>query len=206
MIGRGTRKHPGKTDCLVLDVTGIATYHGLMSVAALGGLPPKAMSGKTLTEAVAEAGQRRQQQISMAGRTQQIDLFRSRMRWLPLEDGFVLPAGKSRDFIILPEKEAPDRWRVFQNQNAVARELVCGLDLGYALGYAEDKARQAGDGWKLGRTGSRWLREEPTDPQYRWLKRAGLQDLERVRTRGEASDLITLIQARRAIRRLAEVQ
>jgi ATP-dependent helicase IRC3 len=43
MIGRGTRKFPGKTDCLILDVVGVARRHSLATTASLLGLDPSKM-------------------------------------------------------------------------------------------------------------------------------------------------------------------
>jgi superfamily II DNA or RNA helicase len=37
MVGRGTRRHPDKTDCLVLDVVGAAAEHSLVTVPSLFG-------------------------------------------------------------------------------------------------------------------------------------------------------------------------
>lgn len=51
MVGRGTRLHPGKTDCLILDLAGVTTDLSLQSAGALFGLrtPPK--PGEKLTRA-----------------------------------------------------------------------------------------------------------------------------------------------------------
>jgi len=38
MIGRGTRRHPGKTDCLVMDVVGASAEHSLVTVPSLFGI------------------------------------------------------------------------------------------------------------------------------------------------------------------------
>ena len=41
MVGRGTRKHPDKADCLVLDVVGASADHSLVTVPSLFGLEGK---------------------------------------------------------------------------------------------------------------------------------------------------------------------
>jgi superfamily II DNA or RNA helicase len=38
MVGRGTRRHPDKTDCLVLDVAGVTDIHSLVSLPSLFGV------------------------------------------------------------------------------------------------------------------------------------------------------------------------
>lgn len=51
MTGRGLRIHPGKTDCIVLDVVDVARRHSLQTAPVLYGLPPGLNAeGKTLEE------------------------------------------------------------------------------------------------------------------------------------------------------------
>lgn len=35
MVGRGTRRHPGKQDCLAIDLVGVSEQHDLVTVGAL---------------------------------------------------------------------------------------------------------------------------------------------------------------------------
>jgi ATP-dependent helicase IRC3 len=52
MTGRGLRIHPGKTDCIVLDVVDVARKHSLQTAPVLYGLPPGLKAnGKDLAEA-----------------------------------------------------------------------------------------------------------------------------------------------------------
>lgn len=51
MTGRGLRLHPGKTDCIVIDLVDVASKHSLMTTAILYGLPVGLQGqGKTLDE------------------------------------------------------------------------------------------------------------------------------------------------------------
>ena len=50
MIGRGTRKHPDKRDCLVLDVVGASSEHSLVTVPSLFGLGEKHYAERLATE------------------------------------------------------------------------------------------------------------------------------------------------------------
>lgn len=51
MTGRGLRIHPGKTDCIVLDVVDVARRHSLQAAPVLYGLPPGVKAqGKELGE------------------------------------------------------------------------------------------------------------------------------------------------------------
>jgi len=65
MVGRGLRLHPGKQDCIVIDVVGVTGQHSLgaapktgperPSVAGIAGLPPKLdLQGHTISEAIDE--------------------------------------------------------------------------------------------------------------------------------------------------------
>ncbi len=99
-VGRGTRTHPGKTDCLILDLAGVTERHDLTTLADLAGLEPAALDGKTLTEAIAEAratGNQAALELRLPTTTGEIALFRSTMRWLPVggePGGFVLPCDR----------------------------------------------------------------------------------------------------------------
>lgn len=54
-VGRGLRIHPGKTDCILLDVVDIARRHSLQTAAILYGLPPNlVIKGKKLNDAATE--------------------------------------------------------------------------------------------------------------------------------------------------------
>jgi ATP-dependent helicase IRC3 len=86
MTGRGLRIHPGKTDCIVLDLVDVARRHSLQTAPVLYGLPPglKAEKGKTLDQLedefaelmekypqlnVADMGRKTLSELSAAART-----------------------------------------------------------------------------------------------------------------------------------------
>lgn len=57
MIGRGTRRHPDKQDCLVIDVVGASTEHSLVTVPSLFGIKkenPFENAERTVAEAMDE--------------------------------------------------------------------------------------------------------------------------------------------------------
>lgn len=90
MVGRGARLHPGKSDCLVLDVVGVAARHDLVSLATLAGVDPEALERGTVTAALAEKRARKEQeeQERAAGRlvAAPVDLFAQRRRAAALDD------------------------------------------------------------------------------------------------------------------------
>lgn len=61
MMGRGTRLHPGKSDCLIIDFTGINYNHKQVTFPTLFGLPLHALQKKTLVEAVEEIAKEQKQ-------------------------------------------------------------------------------------------------------------------------------------------------
>ena len=95
MVGRGLRLFPGKTDCLVLDVTGISAEHSLIVLPSLFGLESEDMEGRSVSEeaeveaeeaakaaaAVSTAAERQRRAMRLAEATETVDLLRRRHRW-----------------------------------------------------------------------------------------------------------------------------
>jgi len=57
MVGRGVRRHPGKEDCLVIDVVGATAEHSLVTIPSLFGITkqnPFEAAEKTVTQAMDE--------------------------------------------------------------------------------------------------------------------------------------------------------
>src|ERR1035441_8338888 len=104
IAGRALRPYPGKDDALILDVAG-ASELGLATIADLAGLPPKSVkAGQSLLEASDEQVKiTKRRAVVAATRTRHVELLRrSDLRWLPAEDGWVLPAGPDQAMIIVP--------------------------------------------------------------------------------------------------------
>jgi superfamily II DNA or RNA helicase len=155
MIGRGTRLHPGTTDCLVLDLAGVTARHDLATVAELADLDPAELDGKTLTEALVARQARDDEQeergdggggeekLRLPGITVQVPMFRSKMRWLQVGGCYVLPIGKHTTrtgeqlgeghVYLVADGEA---WRVEgRRRGRPAKLLAEGLSLEYAQGF-----------------------------------------------------------------------
>lgn len=178
MIGRGTRRAPGKGDCLILDVVGATNRHDLVTTATLFGLPPQAATDQTVLGVIAE------QRAIIAGRmeaeaaqgrivAQTVDLFRrSSAVWIPTTDGqrYVLPFGTAT-LTLAPDG---DDWAVLrQERGAPPETLASGLDLGYAQGFAEDVVRQAGL-TVLVDADAPWRRDPATERQLATLRKLRL--------------------------------
>lgn len=199
MIGRGTRKAPGKTDCLVLDVTGVSKRHQLITAPSLFGVE-KIEGDETLTEAV-ERKERRSQEISQLRailNQREVREFRQKIRWLEAAPGvFALSAGDVGTAVIYQTKEGwfakvikKDRRQEYLTHHPVWLEL--------AQGIAEDYVRRL-DTFGLIRKDASWREERASERQMWALARWGIRP-GRWLTKGEATDEMTKAIARAGVR------
>lgn len=229
MVGRGTRKHPGKADLLVLDVTGASERHDLVAVVDLGleldegrKKPAEPGEGRVCgacggpcvepahrcrlcsrplpVELIREGAVRHE--TCQATKTGKIDVFAtSKMRWLPVGDAWVLGAGQE---VVAMVPAGVDTWKLGSYKAGKLQILHQQIPAEWAQGIGEDRAKAFG---RLVEREARWLRSPVSDLQRSRLVREGFpaEKLGRVRTRGDAADLITRIQGRRAVRKMLEV-
>jgi hypothetical protein len=200
-IGRGLRRLPGKQDCLVLDMVDVSAGHDLVCVADLAPGAPTDLDGASLGQAAAALRQSANSghpvDLRLAGSSRE-SVISSALRWLPVETGFVLPAG-GPDILLVPV--GGDRWNVVEVcYGRAGNTLASGLTLEDAQGVGETSARD--DALTLMKTNARWLTKPPTEAQLNALRARGLPDTSRIATRGMASDLITRVFARQALRAL----
>lgn len=203
-VGRGTRLHPGKDDCLILDLVGVTDDVKLQSVPALFGLarPPKAT--ETVTEAIAREQAERAQRDERAAaalrrrRARKADLFdRRRLHWLTIGERWVMSLGDGHLLALDPDQ---GNWRVLLVRRTGARILASGLDLGYAQGAAEETVRANGK-QALVDTKAAWRRKPISPGQRGKLRAMGIRTPADM-TKGEAADLITEQLAREQLARL----
>lgn len=230
MVGRGTRLSPGKSDLLVIDVVGATQRHELISVVDLGldlddkrkkrgpddegnrlccptcesadcGLPELhrcTLCHRYLPAGRVNQGERRHENCQ-AGKAGKVDVFgASRLRWLPVGPAWVLGAGKE---IVVMVPAGVDTWRLASYESGRLNVLHEQLPSDWAMGIGEDRAKAF---QKLVERDARWLSQPVSDLQKGALVREGLPPakLPKVRTRGEAADLMTRIQGRRAVKKL----
>lgn len=227
MIGRGTRKHPGKKNLLILDAVGASKRHEIITAVDLdldledaagkkkdptgeGVKCPSCGEGCNLPHhrcqlchrflprrIISEGGYRHDN--CDAGKAAKVDVFgSSRLRWLPVEDAWCLGAGKE---IVVMVPAGPDTWRLASYENGRVKVLHDQLPAHWATGIGEDRAKAF---QKLIERDARWLAQPATEIQKGRLLREGLPEsaLPRVRTKGDAADLITRISGRRAVKKL----
>lgn len=226
MVGRGTRLSPGKANLLVLDVVGASNRHELVGVVDLGldlddsrkkkdgeteklacpscGVPCEfethrcELCQRYLPASITTSGGTRHENCHARGKAK-VDVFgSSRLSWLPVGPGWVLGAGKE---VVVMAPEGLDTWKLASYENGRVTVLHDMIPSDWAMGIGEDRAKAF---QKLAERSARWRSQPVSMPQLNRLLREGLPEkaLPRVRTKGEASDLTTRIQGRRAMRKL----
>lgn len=186
MVGRGTRRHPGKDDCLVIDVVGATARHSLQTVSTLFGLPPETLAnGRSVVEVFEEQRQEEQRRVAAGAlQAQIVDLFSHRaVHWVRAGGGWALATGRGH-FLIQPDG---DQWRLIEAQRDGRYDLGAG-PLDWLMGQAEDRVREAGAAALVAKDAP-WRARPASEKQVMTLAkmrvpfRPGL-------TAGEASDLI----------------
>jgi superfamily II DNA or RNA helicase len=226
MVGRGTRKALGKDNLLVLDVVGASQRHELIGVVDLGldldderkkPEEPSERQACPTCEEPCEVERHRcalcqrylPARIVSEGETRHdncrarsggiIDVFgSSRLTWLPVGPGWVLGAGKE---VVVMAPAGPDTWRLASYEGGRVKVLHDMIPSEWAMGIGEDRAKAF---QKLAERTARWRNQPVTQLQQGRLLREGLPEgaLSRVKTSGEAADLVTRIQGRRAMKKL----
>lgn len=217
MIGRGLRLHPGKEDCLVLDLAGASDELTIQSLPGLFGLDHEPQEGESLLDAIdrerierenTEAekrdrvnGLREEQERRKRARrnhhASKIGFFsRDRLHWRRLKGRWILEAADD-ELLVLDER--PDgSWWVLLLSDKRARPVQRNLDLGYAQGVAEEVVRHR-KAIGLNDKKAGWRRKKPSDGQLGMLRRLGVTAMPA--TAGDASDAITLAKAEARLRR-----
>lgn len=195
-VGRGTRLHPGKDDCLVLDLAGVSDDLKLQSLPALFDLRPDQMeSGEKVTDAIARAiaEQQADEPDKPAGKpgratAKSASLFdRDRLHWLRSGDRWYMSIGDGALLVLDPTGEG--QWQVLRVRDTGAKRLAAGLDLGYAQGAAEEAVRKMGR-VSLVDTKAAWRRKPVSSGQRGKLYYLGVKGA-KPQNAGEAADLIT---------------
>lgn len=197
MVGRGTRRHPDKGDCLVIDVVGSTDVHDLVTVPSLFGIenPAEAYGGeRTLTEVLHDQIERHQVQGRLlVAEAELFDKVRSsgRMAWVKASrpgEPTRYHLGLGRAGLVVMVQLAGGEWRAGHLLDNVKRVLIDTPTLETAQGVAEDFARASGGG-VLADTAAGWRRQRPSAKQRDIAVRLGLA-VPVGATKGDVSDML----------------
>jgi ATP-dependent helicase IRC3 len=202
MIGRGLRPYPDKSDCLILDLAGNSARHELVTVASLLGLDPRQVASQGVLEAD-RLEQARRQRCVQDGQlvVREVDLFgRGGLVWTAVKAAHVLSLDAAGFVGVEP---APDgTWQVLVHDGTDwgtrLRQTHQGLDQGYAIGIAEELARQHVPR-VLRDPQAAWRRQPASDGQIGFYARRGWPSPPP--TKGEANERMTHWFAEQAWRR-----
>ena len=203
MLGRGTRVYPGKGDLLVLAAVGASTRHSIMTATELFGLGLENMSVK-------EAAEERQEGLATGKYvynqdgdlvSNPVNLFRTRpMHWVETQKGrWVLSLGDRVQLRLVPTPSAGSgqaltgQWTVVRSADRTKKTLYAALPLEYAMGAAEDYAREYGS-WALLDAAAGWRTSaEPVTPgQISFMRKVGLPVMPGL-TKVRASDMLLAV-------------
>lgn len=202
MLGRGTRRAPGKSNCLILDVAGATARHDLMTLATVFDLPAvRLQNGETVTEATVAyhhdcALLQAREADAARVLAHAVHLFQARpLHWVIVRPDahFVMTLGQRGAIHVV---KFSDCWRVaLHRPDGGVTPIPTRPDRDYAIGAAEDFARTLGVTPLLQRDAP-WRHDVATAKQRQTLRRLQIPappDLQR----GAASDLIAASVARR---------
>ncbi|MCU0913007.1 MAG: DEAD/DEAH box helicase [Planctomycetes bacterium] len=213
MIGRGIRRSPGKSDCLVLDFTGQAGRHKLITLNTLFGLPPR-MRKVDRPERVLEQLQLFEEKFpwidtskietleNLALAVTEIQFFAAdvppelsswtTLQWTPTTDGegYVLAMTKRRRMVVRQDRLG--RWSVrFLAPPAASLDRPPMDTLRGALKEAEAMAEEQDPQCKkLLDTRAAWRNGPATDKQLELLKRMRIPHPPAI-TKGQAAMILT---------------
>lgn len=188
-IGRGTRLHPGKVDCLVLDFCD--NYHSVESLATLDKAVPLPADAETEGEESEDAVKQEKAPRTVFVGQQFIGDFdlldRSRFAWVPVKEHWHLQL--SPDFSLWLKKEEAGFMPTLQQNDTLEPLVTRPIQLDYAMGLAEDWVRRNKDFESWSSKNARWRQDPPTEKQMDILIKMGIDPTEI--TKGEAMQLIS---------------
>ncbi len=198
MVGRGTRIHPLKKDCLILDFCDNSTRHNLCSfqntldgaISALDELERDEFCEQCdpLDEREMVVNKAAYSVRVVAERVEDIEFFgRSEFAWVPVGNSWHLSLTTQRDVWVRRDKCG---FRVFAHSDGLTVPLSDRrLPLNYAMGIAEDWARGQTTRGVWARKDAFWRAKPATCKQVETLQKFGIQ-FDTGITSGEASVML----------------
>lgn len=205
MVGRVLRPYPGKSEALVLDITGATTDHKLATLADLtSGRVAQVQDGESLAEAVERTAKEDAGAVwalEMTRSIQDVDLFRrSASLWLQTEEGcWFVPTGRGFVFLWPDGHDADLYWVGWRNASGSGGSWVQhgGMELEDAMAAAEE-AVQRDPGFSKRTASWRSGRKPASDAQRDMARRLQLEVPEGISKR-DLGDRITVRLASRVL-------
>jgi len=179
MVGRGTRLHPDKADCLVLDVVGASYDHSLITVPSLFGIRREFEADVQREGAAVVAS--RQADLDVAEgrlRAEDADLFHKvrgdGLAWVQMHthgDGarrYFVDLGRTVGTLVLKQEQpGADVWLCgYRNATGTKQVLIRGVSLEMAQGVGNEAARRlAPNTWRLHDVKAHWRSRRPSSAQ-----------------------------------------
>lgn len=216
MIGRGTRKHPDKDHCLVLDVVGASADHSLVTVPSLFGLGGRLRKrAENASAGIAELVLEHQEHEVRAGRmrAEDVELFRkvrgNGIAWIKVHSSSAplkryerpMPqpkqGGKEIPKVVLAQRvPGEDVWTCgLQWRNGAKLPLIERVTQEMAQAVAEDAVRTMTVNSKLTDANADWRKRKPS-PRLLAAAKAWHVNVREDMTAGDVSDIINERSAR----------
>lgn len=211
-VGRGTRTHPGKAACIILDVSDVSTRHRLADLSwvleqeELEAKREARGAGLEEPDVALEETPRERSKVVAVGidlQGSEVDLFREAeaiaragaFRWqVGPASRLMLDMGEHGMVIIVPVSQEEGTYRAYhRGQRADSSESISPVaELSWVQGAAEDyvRAHMPRQAISLVEKDARWRTAAPTMKQLELLERYGLRSMVSGLTRGECSDLL----------------
>lgn len=204
-VGRGTRRAPGKEDCIIIDMAGATDRHDLVQAPALMGLDPSDLEDgeKSVTEIWEEKDQkekdRKSELLQKYGfQGEEIQPVRQRLQWLQLSDGSrAVTAGQNGSVVL--QKSGSEYVAMLYPSKGSARALCEPVWQELAVGIAEDYVRRC-NAVGLARSDASWRHGPASEKQLDILKRLDAIIYPGI-TKGAASDEIGRLFLEKKIKR-----
>jgi hypothetical protein len=198
-VGRGLRPYPGKENCLVLDVADVSGQHSLVQLPDLMG-PDWVERAKRKRQQVASESTQRENNIFAGFQpvgigktliTQEVNLI-TKYNWIKVKGVWVLPLENNNAVMLFPVEGG--YLPVFSSGKRRERLHDRPLTIEWAQGIAEGKAREIHQGSSaLVQKAAPWRDLPATEKQKNLLKKMRIRGRHKIKTRGEASDVINRV-------------
>lgn len=200
-IGRGTRKYPGKNDCIIIDFAD--NRHDVCNLpSTLGYDKDKLKNGESIIEEEEREERNERDKIEVsrslgALKIKEFDLLsKSVFRWIQAGVEWRLPIGPGLYGVLKPDGL---KYKTYLLRKGEQPELFypTSLEIGYAQGIVEDHARKISGSFS--RKDAPWRNVPATDKQSDLLRKLGLDP--GGMTKGRAADAIEEFFASQEARR-----